>query len=179
MKNKIDVESLIFGLKSNEFIKYSPIPMGYVPGLPLLCVRNGYLCLLVPYLKYKVTGVVDQTLVYPPRFVVTLKVPENIIVGFEDLSFHTAFENVNFAASIGLFRHEAIQHLDKQAYSAKRSQLFTLYDAIIESLEDGICLDKENELNMKQLLSILLEPAVKPFYQAIDKDFYFKYIDTK
>lgn len=52
------------------------IPMGYNPGIPALSVRAGNLCIEVPYLRYKVTGEKDRTLVYPVRFVTTYLVPE-------------------------------------------------------------------------------------------------------
>jgi len=60
-KNTIKVEQLINSLKANPFILNSGIPLGYVPGLPILTIRNESLIIRIPYLKYKVTGEVDRT----------------------------------------------------------------------------------------------------------------------
>ena len=180
MENTIfSTEALINSLKTNKFIQYSSIVMGYVPGLPILTVLNGNLCLKVPYLKYKVTGEVDKTFVYPIKYVVTISIPEGTIIGFEDLSFNKSYINVAFGSPVGTFRHDAIKNLDKKAYSNLRSILFTEYDKIVNHLAFGKEYSFDDEKHFKALLNVVLEPSLIPFYSIIDNEFASRYITNK
>ncbi len=170
------IKDLIDSLKSHPLLLQSNIPMGYVPGLPILSIRNGYLCLIVPYVKYKVTGELDKTLVYPARHLVTISMPDGNIVSLEDLRYNPHFGQVDFGRPIGFFRHEAIAHLDKKAYMAKKKDLFLLYDQLIESLVNEQDFPIAADLAMKQLIGMLLEPSLKPAYKIFCEDFHNKYI---
>ncbi len=176
MNKTFSTEALIKKLKTHAFVLNSSMLMGYVPGLPILCILNGNLCMKVPFLKYKVTGEVDKTFVYPVRYVVTVAVPEEQMVGFEDLSLKEAFAQVKFSDPVGTFRHDAIKHLDKSAYENLRSSLFAEYDKIVESLCKGQAYTAGDEAKFKSLLNTILEPSLRPFYKAIDTTFANKYI---
>lgn len=176
MNNQFSTEALIKKLKTHPFILNSCMPMGYVPGLPILCILNGNLCMKVPFLKYKVTGEVDKTFVYPTRYVATVIVPEGQIVSFEDLSLHEAFAQVSFSNPIGIFRHEAIKGLDKTAYNNLRSTLYGEYDKIVNSLTTGQAYMPDDEISFKKLFNTILEPSLRPFYRAINETFANKYI---
>lgn len=176
MNTQFSTKALIKKLKTNAFILNSSMPMGYVPGLPILCILNGNLCMKVPFLKYKVTGEVDKTFVYPTRYVATVTVPEGQIAAFEDLSLHEAFAQVCFSDPIGTFRHEAIKDLDKAAYDNLRSTLYGEYDKIVNSLTTGQTYIPDDEIRFKKLFNTILEPSLRPFYRAIDSNFANKYI---
>ena len=175
MNNQFSSESIIKTLKTNKCIQYSNIDLGYVPNLPILSILNGNLCMKVPYVKYKITGEVDKTYVYPTKYVVTISLPEGTIVGVEDLSFNKAFANVEFHSPVGLFRHDAIKNLDKKAYDKLRSALYSEYDKIVNHLACGTCYTDTDENHFKALLNAILEPSLIPFYTAIDIEFANKY----
>lgn len=177
MNTSFSTKELIKGLKTNSFILNSSMPMGYVAGLPVLCILNGNFCMKVPFLKYKVTGEVDKTFVYPIRYVATVLVPEGTIVSFEDLALHSAFANVAFSNPIGTFRHEAIKDLDKRAYDKLRSELYAEYDEIIDCLVNEKDYQANREVTFKRLFNLLLEPSLRPFYKAINSDFTNKYLE--
>ena len=175
--NKIfSTEALIHSLKSNKLIQHSNISMGYVPGLPIISILNGNLCMKVPYLKYKVTGEVDKTFVYPIKFIVTISIPEETVIGIEDLSFNESFADVEFNNPIGLFRHDAIKNLNKEAYSNLRKALYVEYDKIVSYLTDRGAYTLTDESHFKSLFNVILEPSLYPFYRAIDTDFTNKYL---
>ena len=176
MNERINIEKTIKELKTSEFFLSLNLPMGYNAGLPILQVRNGSLCLLIPYLKYKVTGKVDETLVFPIRYAVALEMPENRPVEFVNLEFEKQFSKIDFSKAIGLFRHDSIKHLTKNEYAAKRSELLGMYDKLSESLLYGTEFTSEDENNMRELLSMLIEPSLLPMYKALDKEFYNKFI---
>ena len=176
MKKSFSTEVLLQELKTSKFVLNSSIPMGYVPGLPVLAILNGNLCMKVPFLKYQVTGVVDNTYVFPLKYVITIGIPENMILGFEDLAINKAFANVNFGNPVGTFRHDAVKDLNKVAYENMRRMLYTEYDKIIIHLTSGSPYTAEDEMHFKALIQTLLEPSLLPFYRAIDQVFYNKYL---
>ena len=176
MNNSFSTEALLKKFKTNAFILNSGIPMGYVTGLPLLCILNGNLCMKIPYLKYQVTGETDKTLVFPVKYLVTMEIPEERIVGYEDFAFNEKFAKVDFFKPIGTFRHDAVKNLDKQAYVNLRSELYKEYDSIVVHLLYGGEYSSSNEERFSRLFNTMLEPCLHPFYHAIDKDFSTKYI---
>lgn len=175
MANRFSTEQFIKQLKSSDFVRGN-IPMGYVPGLPILTVLNGNLCMRVPFLKYFVTGEVDNTFVYPVKYLVTVCVPEGNVIGFEDLAFNGAFANVAFTDPIGKFRHDAVKNLDKEAFSALKTTLYEEYDKIIAYLAEGAPYTKDDESTFTALIRQILEPCLHPFYSAIDHNFATKYL---
>lgn len=176
MENKISIEAFYKELQTNDFIQRN-IPMGYTPGFPVLRIKNDYLCLQVPFLKYKITGEIDSTLVYPIRYIVEYVLPEKRLIAYEDLLYNTSFKSVNFAEPCGLFRHKAIQDLTKSEYQEKRTELFKCYDEVISVLLDGTSYDPANESRMINLMRELIEPSQYAIYRVLDNDFYNKYLN--
>lgn len=176
MDKKISVKALVREVKTSPFLLYCELPMGYVEGLPILQIRNNQLCLVIPFLKYQVTGKVDQTLVYPIRYTVTVLLPEGKIMGYQDLGLTPQFAKVDFTKPVGIFRHEAIKQWGKQEYAAKRDELFGMYDKVVSALLYGTEYTEEDETAMRQLLQTMVEPSQLPIYKVLDEDFYDKYL---
>lgn len=176
MDKKISVSAILKELKTDGFVLHAGMPMGYLPGLPILEIRNEELCLTIPYLKYKVTGQVDKTLVYPIRFTLTLVLPELRVAEFRDLGYQSAFRKIDFTKPVGLFRHEAVKHLTKQAYQQSREELLGCYDKVIAALLYGENYTQEDEARMQELLQMMVEPSLLPIYKELNADFYFKYL---
>lgn len=176
MENKCSVEKILNEWKTNPLFLNLQLPLGYTAGIPLLQIRNEQLCLQIPYLKYRVTGVADKTLVYPIRYVVTLVLPEKKLVDFQDLSFQAQFGKVDFNAPVGLFRHEAVRHMSKSEYWDTRKELLAHYDKVIQALLYGADYTPEEEAQMRTLLRTMVEPSQWPIYKALDEDFYNKYL---
>ncbi len=170
------IQSIIKEFKTSHFILNCRMPLGYSTCLPILQIKNGSLCLLIPFLRYKVTGRADRTLVYPIRYTATLELPEERVVGFADLSMDKQFEAVDFSKPVGLFRHESIQHLTKAEYQALRCELLGLYDTLAAALLLGHEFTEEKDQRMGELLRLLVEPSLYPMYRALDRDFYERYL---
>ncbi len=170
------ISSLFESMKSREEVRLL-IPMGYIPGMPILTIKNDQLVAAFPFLRYKITGEVDRTLVFPIKYVIEYLIPENQVVGFHDLSTDTDFADIKFNEFIGFFRHNAIKDLDKNAYSALKEETLNLYDKLVSFLlgeSDDFSQNEENKLR-NNLLKII-EPFIFNVYERLDKDFYNKYI---
>lgn len=176
MEKKISVQQILNELKTSQLLLNCLMPLGYVPGLPILQVRNDQLCLMIPYLRYKVTGVADKTQVYPIRFALTLVLPEKRMVEYKDLSVTAGFETVRYDTPVGYFRHEAIRDMNKAQYNAARAELFAEYDKVANALLYDAPYTEEDDAKMRSLLQKLCEPSLLPFYKALDGDFYNKYL---
>lgn len=168
--NDINIAEFIKKEKTSEFLLGCSLPLGYVSSLPIVGVVAGKLCLKIPYLKYKVTGEIDKTLVFPVKYVLSYSLPDLKPIAFEDLSFNPAFRKVDFNKPIGFFRHEAIKSLSKAEYQKSRNELLSMYDNVIKAI---ITKTPYSGTSMfKKLLGTILEPSVKPIYKVLDKKFY-------
>lgn len=177
MENKqISVKKLIKEIKTSEFVLGCKMEVGYSAGLPILQIKNGILCLTVPYLKYRMTGAVDKTLVYPVRYTVTVALPGEDPVGFSDLSVNPVFEKVDFSKPVGTFRHDSIKQYSKDQYFALKDELYSLYDKTASALLYNAPYAEGDEKRMSELLRLLVEPSLLPIYRALDIDFYNKYL---
>lgn len=166
----INVAEIIKKAKASEFCLGCSMPIGYVPGYPIVSIVAGKPCLKVPFLKYKITGEVDKTLVYPVKYVLTYALPSMKAVGFEDLEYNSVFKKVDFSKPIGFFRHDEIKSLSKKEYKEKKDELFAMYDDFANAILNKKAFTKAGEF--KKLLGIMLEPSVKPIYKALDEKFY-------
>lgn len=175
MKNKINIAETIKEIKTSGFLLNCKLPLGYISGLPMLQIKNDRLCLVIPYLRYKVTGEVDKTLVFPIKYTVTISLPDKSVIGFENLSFNPAFKEVDFTKPIGLFRHEAIRQYSKTEYKKKRAELFSMYDKLANAILYGEEYSDLEFAGFRALLNIMIEPSLKPIYKALDTDFYNTY----
>lgn len=155
------------------------IPMGYVPGLPVITVKNEQLVAIIPFLRYKATGEVDRTLVFPIRYILEYLLPECQLVGFNDLSLKVEYQDFDFEKVIGFFRHEAVKHLDKEAFMKFKQETLAKYDKLVNYLvgedEEYAALD-DNMLATN--LQTIVEPFITKQYALLDKDFYNKYLKS-
>lgn len=173
---QFDMEALMSKIKTNDFVRAAKIPLGYVPDYPMISGSSEKPVLVIPFLKYKVTGVVDKTLVFPVRYVLIYELKEKKFTGFYNLSKIKDFDDFDFEAPIGLFRHESIRDLDKNAYKEKQKELYKAYSAVINTLLDGQEPAETDISALKNLLGIMLEPSVRPFYKLLSPSFCQKYL---
>ena len=177
MEKKFSLKETIKNIQTGSFALNCAMPIEYRAGLPILKIVNNQLCVVIPFLKYKITGEVDKTQVFPVMYTITASLPTGKIVGFEDLRFNPEFAGTDFSTPVGLFRHDAIKNLNKEAYNNLRKELYAGYDKIVNYLTNNGTYTVDDENCFKSLLNTILEPSLRPFYQALDTDFANKYIN--
>lgn len=175
MENRTIISSLYQDYKKRPEIK-SLIPMGYVPGYPIMSVENDNLVLKVPFLRYKATGKEDQTLVFPIKYLLEYSLPELSVVRFTDLSIVDMYSYTDFNRAVGFFRHESIKHLNKDMYHDFRMQTLQKFDKLCNALTLGDDYDYSDDVSLRNCLQTIVEPSLYGFYKNIDIDFYEKYI---
>ena len=175
MAKEFSMKKIIASVKTSDFLINCAMPMGYSEGFPMLRQCNGEVFVMIPFLKFQVTGKVDQTLVYPIRFVITVRARDGKIVGYQDLISDSRFAKVNFEQPIGLFRHEAIRDWNKQTYRENRQMLYRLYDATCDAMANGQVPQELTE-QLSQLLKQMVEPSQLPIYRALYGAFFNTYL---
>lgn len=171
------ISKLYNGLMHREEVRLL-VPMGYGPGLPVLTVDNGYLCASFPFLRYKVTGEVDKTFVFPVKYIFKYVLPECMLVKFDDLEYQETFDGFDFDDAIGLFRHPSIKDLDREGYTKLKEETLRSYDKLAESLLADSEYSDADDLQMRHNLSKILEPSLYPFYRWMSEDFFNKYLSN-
>lgn len=175
MNNSALISALYAGIKKRSETR-ALIPMGYVPGIPMLTIKNDCLIAIVPFLRYKTTGEKDRTLVFPIRYVLEYSLPELTLVKFADLAVESNFSEVNFKKAIGFFRHEAIKNLDKNAYQELRQKTLSQFDKLCDMLINDKPYTENDEQELKKCLNLIVEPSLYGFYKTINIDFFNKYL---
>lgn len=173
--DKDSISKFFHGLRRRPEIM-ALVPMGYNPGIPALSVRADNLCIEVPYLRYKVTGQKDRTLVYPVRYVATYLVPEFTMVAFTDLAFTPEGADTDYDKPVGHFRHEAIAELTKGEYERLREDTFMALSATAMHMLGIEELPEHQQGWLSQRLQTIVEPSLYPFYKQFTPDFYNRYI---
>lgn len=163
------------GLKGRPEVRLL-IPMGYVPAIPVLKVSNDILCAEYPFLRYKVTGKPDDTLVYPIRYTLTYELPECRTAGFRDLAIDARFANVDFNKPCSKFRQAAIRDLDKDGYEVLKKETLAGLDSVVDALVGDASYSREDEEKLVENLSKIIDPALYPYYRTLSPDFYNKYL---
>ena len=87
----ISMKKIKKDLLSSQLYLGCGIPLGYTAGFPILTIKNSCLCILIPYLRYQTTGVVDKTKIYPIRYGITLELPTLQVVSFENYEYVKMF----------------------------------------------------------------------------------------
>lgn len=178
-KDNTAISRLYKSLKSREEVR-ALIPMGYVAGMPIIAIKNEQLVAQVPFLRYKITGEVDRTLVFPIRYIMEYLVPEGHAVGFKDLAMEPEYADYNFDQVIGFFRHQAVKHLDREAFMKLKEQILAQYDKLVSFLigesEDYTPTDDQT---LASNLQTIIEPFVIKQYASLNNDFYNKYLTNQ
>lgn len=153
------------------------IPMGYVAAMPVITVKNGQLVAIVPFLRYKVTGEIDRTLVFPIRYVLEYLVPECQVVGFRDLTVEPDYDGENFDRVIGFFRHDAVKHMDQASFMEFKKETLSKIDRLVDLLTgDSEDYTEIEDDSLRNNLQTIIEPFVISQYARLDEDFYNKYL---
>lgn len=174
--DKSPISHLYKELKSRIEIR-ALIPMGYVPGMPVISIKSDQLIAVVPFLRYKVTGEVDRTLVYPIKYVLEYLIPEGQLVGFKDLAIEDGFEDFDFDKVIGFFRHESVKHMDRETFAAYKAETLSKFDQLVNYLlGENESYTVEDDKSLATNLQTIIEPFVLKHYAILDEDFYNKYL---
>jgi hypothetical protein len=166
------MQEFLKALNKSDVVRKT-VSLGLGMGLPMINIVGENVCVSVPYYKV-VPAKDDKTLIYPPECIVTAKWPNGIVTGFSNLRYDKDYQKVNFDKPVGTFRHEAIKQWNRGEYQSKKMELYTMYDEFLASLYSDEPYTGGEAFS--ELLNIIIEPSLRPFYQKIGKGFYNKFL---
>lgn len=168
------IEDFLKRINTSTVVR-SNIPMGLGMGFPMLNIVGDNLLVSVFYYR-SILRPEDQTLLMPPEYQISVDYPSGKLVSFRNLRLDSGYRNLNFDKPAGTFRHEAIKGLDRAEYKQKKQELFSLMDKLVAFLGEEGEFGSEEEIELSQLFSMLAEPPLYSFYQAMAPQFYQRFI---
>ena len=154
----------------------SSVPMGLGASLPVLSIVSDHLLVSVFYYRC-VPRPNDGTLIMPPDCALALDYPSGRLASFEALRMSPRATGVDFERPVGTFRHEAIRHLDREGYQAKKDELFALLDKLVAHLGGSGDFGEKDEEALRDLYRMLAEPSLLPAYRTLSPQFFSRYLD--
>ncbi len=170
----ITIQNFLKIIKTSSVTREN-IPMGLGMGYPMLNITNDNLLVSIFYYR-SVLRPDDKTLLMPPEYMLTFDYPSGKLTSFENLRLDSRFSKVVFEKPVGLFRHDAIKHLNHEEYKEKKEELYNSLNKLIASLGDEGEFTQSDEAELLKLYSMMTEPALHPFYKFIAPKFFERYI---
>lgn len=168
--NLSSIEILIKNVRKSPIFKQL-VPMEAVSGWPIPMIKNKRAYVMLPFYGAQ-NQEKGKTELYPPLGVITVDCLTMAVVKYVNLRYENPWPEGKWQDTAGYFPHEAISKMTIREYKAKKKQLMSLYDTIIKCSIDGKKLDVETDAQFSKILSVLMEPSLKPFYQAISPGFF-------
>ena len=113
----------------------------------------------------------------PPEYKLTVDYPSGKLISFENLRLDYRYAKVNFDKPLGMFRHEAIKHLDRDGYKKAKEDLYEALNRLIAFLGDEGEFTKEDEEKLSGLYTMMTEPPLNPLHQFLSPQSFERYIE--
>jgi hypothetical protein len=168
------IEDFLKNINTSTVVR-SNIPLGLGMGFPMLNIMGEHLLVSVFYYR-SVLRPGDQTLLMPPEYQLSVDYPSGKLVTFTSLRLNPVYQKVAFDKPVGTFRHKAIQNLEREQYQEKKQNLFALMNKLIAFLGDEGEFGAGEEQEMSDLFTLMTEPSLHMFYQAMAPQFYQRFI---
>lgn len=176
MEKRVSIFQVIKNLKASNFFLNCKLPMDYVEGVPVLQIKNKSLCLMIPFFKYQIMEEVDKIKIFPIQYVISLELPTEKIIYFENLEYNPYFQDIDFEKHIGYLHDEVMGKYDKTQYKMLYNELIGQYDKVVNFLLFETEYNVIDEKRMIELLQFFIEPFLLPSYKILDLDFFNKYL---
>jgi len=166
----ISIEKIVKDIRKTPLFR-QVVPMEAVTGWPIPLRKNGRVFIILPFYgaQNKEKG---KTILYPPLALITVDCITMVVVEYISTRFKNSWPDGNWETAAGYFPHEAISKMTIREYKNLKQQLMGLYDILIKCLIDGTELDAEVDAKFSEILGILMEPNLIPFYKAIRPSFF-------
>lgn len=146
------------------------IPQNLFSGWPCIHTVGKTLCLTIPY--YARTVANERVALYPIFCSVTIPVnnPDRIM-DFTIYAHQRLWSDIDFSKPVGYFKHEALSDVKtKGEYNTLVEALFGYYDKMILAVLSRKPFEEEEQ--MTELFTKLMEPGQYPQYLRLNKKFY-------
>jgi hypothetical protein len=179
MSQAITIEQAIENLRKMPiFRQLVPQEAGIGWPIPLRKEQNGVSRVYVTFPLFGLAPRVgqNQTVLFPPFATITLDWATQVPVEYVSLHFNHPWPEGQWEGEVGTFPHAAIAHMTVGEYKAKRSELLALYDEMFERLAQKQAFSAEWIARFSELLRLLMEPSLEPYYRALGPKFFSRFL---
>lgn len=169
-KNLGRTEKLLKDIR-NMSIARQLIPMEASTGWSIPLHKECKVYLTVPFFSTNRNSE-GKIILFPPFATITVDWKNQVPVEYVDLRFKNPAPELSWTEPAGTFPHAAISRMKVKEYEHKRRELLSMYDEMLESLEQNGFFDRQLTERFQKLLGLLLEPPLKPYYRALDPKFF-------
>lgn len=165
-------------------IRQNPVFRALVPleagiGWPLPLVHNKRVYFTLPFFGMAPLAGQNEIAIFAPFSSMTLDWLTGHVVDYCDYRFRSPWRPIDLTKPIGFFPHSAVEKLSTAEYLAKREELTDHYDQLFDTMAQGGDLPPFWIREFKELLELLVEPALRPFCRVIAPKFYANFIETR
>jgi hypothetical protein len=172
-----NTERLLEELRSSPLFRQL-VPMEAGIGWPIPLRRNGKVYLTLPLFSFGVArGDGNRIELHPPFASVTVAWATGRPVKYVSFAYERPWPEVP-AGPVGVFPHDAIATLSIGEYRERRAELLGLYDGLCTALAGGEAFSAERSARFSELLRLMVEPSLEPFYRALGKSFFERFLTT-
>ena len=152
------------------------IPQEAGIGWPMPLRKEGKVYITLPFFGFSPTAEAGNTKLYPPFAIATLDWSNQVPVEYVNLRFRNPAPELDWTKQVGTFPHEAIAQKTVEEYRQLRRELLAMYDRMFDLLAQKSPLSPEWSQRFAELLNLLIEPALKPYYLALNPKFFNRFL---
>jgi len=119
----------------------------------------------------------NLTILYPPVATLTLDWSTQVPVEYVSLRYANPWPEGQWDGQIGTFPHAAIAHMTVGEYKTRRGDLLSLYDEMFNKLAENQPFSSEWKARFSNLLRLLMEPALEPYYRILGRKFFERFLE--
>lgn len=165
-------DRLLAGLRRSPIFRQL-IPMEAGIGWPIPSRRNGRVYLTLPFFGFGIGASKGQRIdLRPPFAAITLDWSSGRPVKYVSFAFESPWPAPATSDAVGSFPHPAVAALSVARYKELRAELFEHYDELCESLAGNVAFPASRAARFSELLQILVEPSLMPYYRALGTKFF-------
>lgn len=146
------------------------IPQNLFSGWPCIHTVGKTLCMTIPY--YSRSATCEKIALYPIYCSVTFPVTNpDRLMDFTVYPYQKTWSDIDFTKPVGYFKHPALNDVTtKTEYKELCMRLYGYFDKMVLAVMNKKPFDEEQE--MIELFSKLMEPGLYPQYLRLNKKFY-------
>lgn len=154
------------------------VPMEAGVGWPIPVRKQGQVYVTFPFFGYSAKGK-GETELRPPFATITLDWNTKRPVEYVNLRFRNPWPEGKWNEPAGTFPHEAIAKKTGEEYLELRTELLGLYDELIAKLAAAEPVPESLDRRFGELLRLLIEPSLVPFYRALGPRFFDHFLTVR
>jgi len=154
------------------------VPMEAGIGWPIPLRREGAVFVTLPLFGFGVARSEGKRIeIHPPFASLTLAWSTKRPTKYVDFAFERPWPKPP-AGPVGIFPHESIATLSVGEYRERRSELLALYDELCGVLSGTGSFPADRSARFSELLRLLVEPSLRPYYRALGPSFFDRFLGT-